>query len=68
MIPDITLPNTKMRVRLPFFKLVQYDHIPVKGTGVIPDIYVGVSWRDVLKGVDTKIEKVKQMIHQKSQE
>ena len=64
MIPDITLPNTKMRVRLPFFKLVQYDHIPVKGTGVIPDIYVGVSWRDVLKGVDTKIEKVKQIIRQ----
>ncbi|MEO8821598.1 MAG: S41 family peptidase, partial [Ginsengibacter sp.] len=27
MIPDITLPNTKIRVRLPFFRLVQYQHI-----------------------------------------
>ena len=33
MIPDITLPNTKLRVRLPMFKLVQYQHIAQKGTG-----------------------------------
>ncbi len=62
MIPDITLPNTKIRVRLPFFKLVQYHHIPVKGTGVLPDVYVGPNWRDILNGVDTKVEKVKEMI------
>lgn len=64
MIPDITLPNTKIRVRLPFFKLVQYQHIPVKGTGVIPDIFVGPNWRDILKGVDTKIEKIKEIIRE----
>lgn len=62
MIPNITLPNTKLRVRLPFFKLVQYDHIAVKGTGVIPDVYVGPNWRDILKGKDSKIDKVKEMI------
>lgn len=66
MIPNITLPNTKLRVSLPFFKLVQYDHIPVKGTGVIPDIYVGPDWRDILKAVDTKIQKIKEII-QKSE-
>lgn len=64
LIPDITLPNTKMRVRLPFFKLVQYDHIPIKGTGVIPDIYVGPNWRDILKGVDTKVKRVEEIISQ----
>ena len=64
MIPNITLPNTKLRVRLPFFKLVQYDHIPVKGTGVIPDVYVGPNWRDILKGRDSKIDKVKEMIEE----
>src|SRR6185312_1021088 len=62
MIHNITLPNTKLRVRLPFFKLVQYDHIPVKGTGVIPDVYVGPNWRDILKGKDSKIDKVKEII------
>lgn len=66
MIPDITLPNTKLRVRLPFFRLVQYKHVPVKGTGVLPDVYVGPNWRDILYGVDTKIEKVKDMIRQKN--
>ena len=66
MIPDITLPNTKIRVRLPFFRLVQYQHVPVKGTGVLPDIFVGSNWRDILKGVDTKIEKVKEIISEKN--
>ncbi len=62
MIPNITLPNTKLRVRLPFFKLIQYKHIPVKGTGVIPDVYVAPNWHDILKGVDSKMEKVKEII------
>ena len=62
MIPAITLPNTKLRVRLPFFKLVQYQHIDTKGTGVIPDIYLGPNWRDMLNGVDTKVETVKKLI------
>jgi C-terminal processing protease CtpA/Prc len=65
MIPDITLPNTKIRVRLPFFRLVQYQHIPVKGTGVLPDIFVGPNWRDILTGVDTKLQKVKEIIAEK---
>ncbi|HSQ45017.1 MAG TPA: S41 family peptidase, partial [Ginsengibacter sp.] len=38
MIPDIKLPNTKLRVRLPFFRIVQYDHVNVKGSGVLPDV------------------------------
>ncbi len=62
MIPNITLPNTKLKVRLPFFRLVQYQHIATKGTGVIPDVYIGTNWRDILNGVDTKIETVKRMI------
>jgi C-terminal processing protease CtpA/Prc len=61
MIPNITLPHTKLKVRLPVFRLVQYQHIPFKGTGVIPDIYVGPNWRDILNGVDTKMEVVKEL-------
>lgn len=63
LIPNITLPNTKIRVRLPFFKIVQFQHIPFKGTGVFPDVYVGPDWRDILNGIDTKMEKVKELIH-----
>ncbi|MEP7228987.1 MAG: S41 family peptidase [Ginsengibacter sp.] len=68
MIPDIILPKTKLRVRLPFFKLVQYNHIAEKGTGVVPDVYVGPNVKDVIKGVDTKLERVKEMIAEKQRD
>ena len=66
LIPYITLPNTKLRVRLPFFKLVQFDHVEKKGTGVPPDIYIGTNWRDILNRVDTKEKVVKEIIDQHS--
>ena len=67
LIPTITLPNTKLRVRLPFFRLVQYRHVSQKGTGVIPDVYIGPNWQDILKGTDTKLEAVKKMINEKKE-
>ena len=64
IIPDIILPNTKLRVRLPFFRIVQYHHIAEKGTGVMPDIYISPVLNDAVNGVDTKMERVKEMIKQ----
>ena len=66
LIPEITLPHTHLRVRLPFFRIVQYQHIANKGTGVIPDVYVGPDWRDILNGTDTKIEAVKKIIEEEN--
>lgn len=62
LIPEITLPHTRLRVRLPFFRLVQYNHVPVKGTGIIPDIYIGPNWRDILNRRDTKMEEIKSIV------
>ena len=62
LIPDITLPITKLRVRLPFFKIVQYNHIATKGTGVAPDILIPPSVDGVRKGADRKMEIVKGLI------
>ncbi len=62
MIPDITLPNTKLKVRLPFFKIVQYNHVPKDGRGVPPDIYIPPTARGVRKGLDRKMIIVRQMI------
>jgi hypothetical protein len=63
LIPEITLPNTRLRVRLPFFRLVQYQHqAAIKVAGVIPDIYVGPDWRDILNGVDTKMKTIEKII------
>lgn len=64
MIPDITLPITKLRVRLPLFKLVQYNHVPKDGRGVAPDIYVPPTLEGVRQNIDRKMVFVKEMIRQ----
>ncbi len=66
LIPSITLPNTKLRVRLPFFRLVQDGHPPFKGSGVIPEWYIGPNWRDVLKNEDTKMKAVMDVIRKEA--
>lgn len=65
MIPDIKLPNTKLRVRLPMFRLVQFEHVPKTGTGIIPDIYVGPTVESAKNGTDRKMEFVKELIKKK---
>jgi C-terminal processing protease CtpA/Prc len=62
MIPDITLPITKLRVRLPLFKIVQYNHVPKNGRGVMPDIYIPPTVEGVRKNLDRKMQVVKEMI------
>ena len=62
MIPDIILPNTKLRVRLPLFRLVQYNHVQKDGKGVEPDIYVQPTVEAIRNGVDLKTAEVKKMI------
>lgn len=68
MIPDITLPNTKLRVRLPMFRLVQYQHPPKTGTGIIPDIYIGPTVESTRKDTDRKMEFVNKLIKEKTQQ
>jgi hypothetical protein len=65
MIPDIKLPNTGVRVRLPLFRLVQYNHTAIKGTGVPPDVLVPTSYDALLKGYDKKMEEAKKLIRGK---
>ncbi len=62
MIPNISLPNTHIRVRLPLYKLVQPNNGQVKGVGVLPDISVPASYDALVKGYDKKMVFVKQII------
>jgi hypothetical protein len=62
MIPDITLPITKLRVRLPVFRIVQYHHIDLKGTGVTPDVFIPPTVDGVRRSLDRKMLLVKEMI------
>lgn len=65
MIPNITLPNTKIRVRMPLFRLVQYNHPPKTGRGVQPDVLVPPSSYAVVNGIDLKMQKAFEIIRSK---
>jgi len=64
-IPDIILPNTRLHVRLPLFRIVQYNHITEKGSGVMPDIYIGPESQATRQEWDLKMEQVRKMISKK---
>ena len=61
LIPDITLPNTRVRFRLPLFRLV-IDSKEVKGRGVIPKVEVRPTLESIRKNADFKMDKVIEMI------
>ena len=65
LIPDVTLPNTKVRFRLPLFRLV-IDRNAEKGRGVVPEVPVLPTVDALRKNVDYKIEKVKALIREKA--
>jgi len=56
------LPNTKIAVRMPFFKVIQYRHINEKGFGIAPDVYIGTSYEAIKNGYDKKMSVAKEMI------
>jgi hypothetical protein len=61
LIPDVTLPNTKIRFRLPLFRLV-IDKNAQKGRGVMPEVEAGPSVNAIRKNEDYKMSKVLEMI------
>ncbi len=67
MIPDITLPVTKLRVRLPLFKIVQFNHVPKDGRGVRPDIFIPPTAAGMINNIDRKMQIVKEIIRQSNE-
>ena len=61
LIPDLKLPNTGVRVRLPLFRLV-IDKNAEKGRGVMPEVEALPAVNAIRKGEDFKVEKVKELI------
>jgi C-terminal processing protease CtpA/Prc len=61
-IPDIVLPNTKIRVRLPLYRIVNNHRLPFNGKGVLPDIEVKPNYEDVRKNEDPKMKKAIELI------
>jgi len=62
MIPDVTLTHTRVRFRLPKFKLVVNKEQPKDGRGVQPDVLALPTTDAIRKGIDYKVEKARQII------
>lgn len=61
LIPDVTLPNTGVRFRLPLFRLV-IDRNEQKGFGVQPEVPSLPSVDAIRRNEDYKMETVKELI------
>jgi hypothetical protein len=66
MIPDVTLPNTGVRFRLPKFRMIVDRNRVKDGHGVLPDVYALPSAQAIKNGIDFKEEKVKELIDQRN--
>ena len=62
LIPDVTLPETKIRFRLPLFRLVVNKNIPKNGRGVQPEIEAKPTVDAIRRGADFKLDKVMELI------
>jgi hypothetical protein len=64
LIPDMTLPNTKMRFRLPLFRLV-IDKEASKGFGVFPEVEILPTVEAIRNNRDFKMDAAKELIRKK---
>lgn len=63
-IPEMVLPNTKLRVRLPLYRIVNNKSYPKNGSGVMPNAEVKATAETIKKNTDPKMEKAIELIKQ----
>ena len=63
-IPEMRLPNTKLRVRLPLYRIVNNKTHLKNGSGVVPDVEVKPSAKSIRLNKDSKMEKAIALIKQ----
>jgi Peptidase family S41 len=62
LIPDVTLPETRVRFRLPLFRLVIDNNYPKNGKGVQPEVESKPTIDAIKRGIDFKLEKAMELI------
>ena len=62
LIPDVKLPETGVRFRLPLFRLVIDKSIPKNGRGVQPEVESLPTIEAIRRGIDYKTEKALELI------
>ncbi len=61
-LPYIELPKSHIRVGLPMYRLVIDSTREKNGHGIIPDVWIKPSSIAIKKGVDIKLQKIRQII------
>jgi C-terminal processing protease CtpA/Prc len=64
-IPEMILPNSKLRVRLPLYRIVNNKNYPKNGQGVLPDVEIKASAESIRQNRDPKMEKAVELIMQR---
>lgn len=62
LIPDVKLPETGVRFRLPLFRLVIDKNVPKNGRGVQPEVESLPTIEAIRRGIDYKTEKALELI------
>jgi C-terminal processing protease CtpA/Prc len=62
-LPTIILPNSKLRITLPLYRIVPDNHKTKTGRGIQPDVFIPPSSVAIKNGVDPKLQKIKELIH-----
>jgi len=62
LIPNVTLPETGVRFRLPLFRLVLDKNYPKTGRGVQPEVESKPTVEAVRRGADYKLDKAMELI------
>jgi hypothetical protein len=62
LIPDVKLPETGVRFRLPLFRMVIDKNYPKTGKGVQPEVEVKPTVDAVRRGADFKLDKAMELI------
>lgn len=63
LIPDVTLPETGIRFRLPLFRLVIDKNAPKTGRGILPEVESKPTVDAIIRNADFKVEKVMELIN-----
>jgi hypothetical protein len=61
-IPDLILPNTKLRMRLPLYRIINDHTLKNNGRGVMPDVEVKATEESIRMNKDVKMIKAESMI------
>ena len=62
LVPTLTLPNSKLRVRIPLVRYKMAVDVPLEGRGVIPDHEVSATVDDILRDRDPALERARDLL------